>query len=164
MKRPKWEEIVKQYLITAWDAQVTDGYEADDAMGFRQCELSAEEDNSVICTIDKDLDQVPGGHYNFVKKQKYYISDEEGTRFFYYQMLIGDSTDGIKGVVGIGKAKAEKLLQGMWDEATLFRVVREAYSNDEEMMMNARCLWMWRKRDDDPLERFRKFDPEFCKV
>ena len=86
-KRPKWEQAVKDYLIIEWDAIVTDGEEADDKLGARQCELSFAEDNSVICTIDKDLDMIPGGHYNFVKKEKRYISPEEATRFFYYQLI-----------------------------------------------------------------------------
>jgi len=160
--RPKWEVAVKDYLVAQWDANWSVGCEADDMLGVRQCELSCNSDESVICTIDKDLKMIPGGHYNFVKKEKFYVSDEEGLRFFYTQLLTGDTTDGIKGVPGIGKVKAEKLLSSLSTEAEYFQTVRDQYSCDEEMLMNARCLWIWRKMGDDPLERFLGFDKEFC--
>lgn len=38
-KRPKWEKKVRAYLISHWEANVTDGCEADDMLGVRQMEL-----------------------------------------------------------------------------------------------------------------------------
>jgi DNA polymerase-1 len=143
-RRPKWEHEVKDYLVRVWDSQVSNGCEADDMMGVRQCENT---DETIICTIDKDLDMIPGWHWNFVKKIKYYVTDEEAIRFFYYQMLVGDPTDGIKGVPGIGKVKAEKLLRGVLTEE-LFQTVRDQYGSDEEMELNGQCLWIWRKPND----------------
>ena len=100
---------------------------------------------------------IPGNHYNWEltrlgkvlrPETKYYISDTESYRRFYYQMLIGDTTDNIKGVVGIGKIKATELLSGIEDPNEMFNLVREAYGNDEEMEMNAKVLWIWRKEND----------------
>lgn len=146
--RPKWELEVKDYLVSTWSANYSDGCEADDMLGVRQCELSVDDDNSVIVTIDKDLNMIPGGHYNFVKKEKFYVTPEEGIRFFYYQLLVGDPTDNLKGCKGIGKVKAERLLSDGASEEEWFDIVRDAYSNDEEMTMNAQCLWIWRKMND----------------
>lgn len=129
-------------------------------LGVRQCELAPD---TIICTTDKDLDMIPGWHYTWEikrlgqtvrKAQKYYVNAYEASHFFYYQLLVGDSTDNIKGVVGIGKQKAEKLLSGLWSEEEMFNCVREQYSNDEEMEMNAQVLWIWRKPGD-----IWKFDP-----
>jgi 5'-3' exonuclease len=142
MSRPKWELTVKDYLVSHWKAQYTDGHEADDALGYSQTE------NTIICTTDKDLNMIPGWHYNFVQRKKYFVSDFEAISFFYQQMLIGDPVDNIKGVPGIGKIKAEKLLRDCTSEEELFEVVREAYSNDEEMLLNGQCLWIWRKLND----------------
>jgi 5'-3' exonuclease len=158
--RPKWEKQVKQFLKDHWQANVSEGCEADDMLGVRQTK------DTIICTIDKDLDQVEGQHYSWEIRRlgeviraarQYHISAEEGIRFFYYQMLVGDATDNIKGVVGIGPKKAERLLLAAehtahveyGDEAgEYFRAVREAYSNDEEMLMNGQCLWIWKKEND----------------
>ena len=40
-----------------------------------------------------------------------YISSKEADLYFWSQMLIGDSSDNIKGVKGIGVKKADKILE-----------------------------------------------------
>lgn len=144
--RPKWEQAVKQHLVDQWQALYIDGMEADDALGIAQ--YAAPKNSTIICTIDKDLNMIEGWHYNFVKKEKYYVKDEEGIRFFYYQLLVGDPTDAIKGVVGIGPKKAAKLLSESPIE-DLYSIVLDQYSCEEEMDLNAQCLWIWRKQHDN---------------
>lgn len=146
-QRPKWEPAVKQHLIDQWEALVIDGMEADDALGIAQC--SAQRDTTIICTVDKDLNCIPGWHYNFVKKEKFYVSNEEAIRFFFNQLLVGDPTDGIKGVPGIGKVKAAKLLDSCESPEDFYEVVKDQYSCEEEMDLNAKCLYIWRKQNDN---------------
>lgn len=141
-KRPKWEKDVRAFLELDWKAELSEGCEADDLMSMNQT------DNSVICTIDKDLDQVPGLHYNFVKKELYNVTPEESIYNFYYQLLVGDTADGIKGVPGIGPVKARRILGACESEREMFVACREAYGNDEELEMNAKVLWLWRKQGD----------------
>lgn len=141
-KRPKWEKEVRSYLEIEWNAELSQGCEADDMMG-----VSANE-NTVICTIDKDLDQIPGLHYNFVKDWLYDVSPEKARYNFYYQLLVGDTADGIKGVPGIGPKKAQAILGQCETERELFEACREAYGNDDELAMNAKCLHVWRKIGD----------------
>jgi len=144
-KRPKWEKEVKQFLTDVWGAQWSDGCEADDMLGVRQMELLGRQEPVVICTIDKDLDMIPGDHYNFVKKEKYFVTDEEAIRFFYYQCLIGDTADGIKGVPGIGPKKAKNILDACNSEEEYYWAVRDKFSCYEEFAMTAKCLWIWRE-------------------
>ncbi len=144
-KRPRWEKEVKQFLTDVWGAQWSDGCEADDMLGVRQMELLGRQEPVVICTIDKDLDMIPGDHYNFVKKEKYFVTDEEAIRFFYYQCLIGDTADGIKGVPGIGPKKAENILGACSTEEEYYWAVRNKFSCYEEFAMTAKCLWIWRE-------------------
>jgi 5'-3' exonuclease len=154
MRRPVHEKVVKQYLIDQLGAQRTDGIEADDMLGIRQCEI---DNNSIIVHLDKDMDQIPGRHYSWELKRKgvvvreakkYYVTEDEGNRFFFYQLLVGDSTDNIKGIPRIGKVKANSILSGNsireWYEAT-----RDAYGADEELDMNAQCVYIWRKLGDN---------------
>lgn len=150
--RPHWEKDVKDFLVDQWQANWSSGCEADDMVGVRQT------GNSIIAHIDKDIDMIPGNHYNWEltrlgkvirPEKKYYISYTESYRRFYYQMLVGDNgTDNIKGVVGIGPKNAKRLLDAVEDPYEMFTVVREAYGNDEEMEMNAKVLWIWRKEND----------------
>jgi DNA polymerase-1 len=147
-EKPFWLEACRQYLIATFNAEVIDGQEADDAMGINQTE------DTVICSIDKDLLMIPGHHYNFVKDEKIYISNFTGIYNFYMQCLTGDRSDNIKGIEKIGPKKAEKILFGCTNEKEMFDAVREAYSNDEEFIMNGRVLWIRRKDNEDWKDRF----------
>jgi len=155
-KRPKWELEVKQYLAQQYPHEISDGCEADDLLGINQ------QEDTIICTIDKDLDMIPGWHYNFVKKEKYFVTPEEAIRFFYYQCLIGDAADGIKGAPNIGPIKAKRILDsceteedGTPIEQRYNRAVKQFYASQEHFLMTAQCLWIWRKPNDiwkDPYE------------
>jgi len=139
--KPRWHEEIKEYLITKWGAEFAYGMEADDALGIAQTgQVDLDEDGcafkgvipitytSVICSIDKDLRQIPGNHYNFVKKEKFYVTPKEGLRYFYGQLLIGDSGDNVVGCRGIGPVKAERILPTSFSsESELFRAVFNTY-------------------------------------
>jgi len=147
-EKPFWLERCRQYLIATFNAEVVDGQEADDALGIAQTE------DTIICSIDKDLLMIPGRHYNFVKDEFQEVTNDSGMRHFYMQCLTGDRSDNIKGIEQIGPKKAEKILVGCVTEQELFNAVREAYSNDEEFLMNGRVLWIRRKENEDWKERF----------
>lgn len=122
--KPKHYQVIKDHLINEWDAIVSLGQEADDALGINQTT------DTIICSIDKDLYQIPGEHYNFVTKTFKTVTPEEGIRHFYNQLLTGDRTDNIPGIYGIGPKKAEKLLQGIHDEMEMYETVVNAYVED----------------------------------
>ena len=147
-EKPFWLENVRQYLKANFNAEVIDGQEADDALGIAQT------DDTIICSIDKDLLMIPGKHYNFVKDEFITIDKDQAMRNFYMQCLTGDRSDNIKGIDGIGPKKAEKILVGCITEQELFDAVREAYSNDEEFIMNGRVLWIRRQENEDWKDRF----------
>lgn len=131
--RPILLKQLNDFLIQAWSALRAVGEEADDLLGIEQTrynrfECCRTDDESIICSIDKDLHQIAGRHYNFVKKEFSEITEEEGLYFFYKQLLMGDSTDGISGCPGIGPKKAEKLLDPVTgDEEAMMQVVWETY-------------------------------------
>lgn len=135
-------------------AVLSEGCEADDLMSVAQCQGDGD---TVIVTLDKDLLQVPGKHYSWAisgnsggKRWEraaihQEVDDVQGLRFFYTQLLTGDPADGIKGASGIGKVKAAKIIEGLETNEELFNAVRPHFSCDEELEMNAACLWMWRE-------------------
>lgn len=141
--KPIHYHLLRNYLETAWGASVSDGIEADDVLAIRATELG---NNSIIVTLDKDLDQVVGWHYNFVKKIKYYVEKDEGLLNFYKQFLVGDSVDNIIGAKGIGAKKAEKLLADK-SEIEMWNTVVEILGY-ERAMENAQLLYMLRTFDD----------------
>ena len=139
--RPTHYDAIKEHLIKAWGARIAYGMEADDAMGIGQVayfsddpEMGATPHDCVICSIDKDLLQIPGQHYNFVRKEWYKISPWEGLQWFYKQILIGDSSDNVQGCKGIGPVKAGKAIDQIRreeGEKRLFEKVVETYVQQE---------------------------------
>lgn len=136
-EKPQFLEDCRDFLIKNWKAVIATDCEADDLLGINQ------DEHSIICSIDKDLLQVPGKHYNFIKKEFQEVSYLEGMRAFYLQMITGDTSDNIKGVQGLGKVKGAKVLDStspdMW-----YQKVRELYSDDERFEINAKLLWIIR--------------------
>lgn len=164
---PRWRKACKEYLVREWDAEVTDGYEADDALGIVQCQnlLAQQENDTIIATVDKDLDMIPGMHYSWpiirkgavVREGKIYeVSEVEGIRSFYRSLLVGDRTDNIFGVDGIGKVKAAKMIDNLETEEEMFERVAELYQGDmDRLLVNGKCLWIMREENkqwDFPLE------------
>lgn len=155
-ERPKYLTHCKDYLQDKYNATVADNCEADDCMGIAQTAQTVETP-TIICSLDKDMLQVPGWHYSWeiqggpankrwLKEACLQeISPIEGLRRFYKQLLMGDSSDGIKGVEGIGPVGAAKMLNHLETEEEMFDVVRDAYGFDEIMLMNGKCLWIQRQ-------------------
>lgn len=141
-EKPIWLQDCREYLVTTWGAHVTEGYEADDALGI------AARSNTIIASDDKDLLQIPGQHYNVRTQKSIEISEDEAIWMFYYQLLVGDSADNIKGCRGIGKVKANQALEVGMSEWDMFEVCRNLYNNDEEMLMNGQLLHILRKEGD----------------
>lgn len=143
-KKPKHLPLLREYLQMAWGAVVSNGEEADDVIAIRATELG---DDSIIVSTDKDFNQVPGWHYNFVKKVKSYVTPEEGLRFFYRQILTGDAADNIKGLFRVGDVKATKMLAGAKTEVELYQCCVEALGK-ERVLENGRLLWLRRKQNE----------------
>lgn len=137
---------VKQYLVDKWQANTAIGQEADDALGIEQ--TKAEFGSTIICSIDKDLKQIPGRHYNFVKQEFDDVDELTGVRWFYKQLLIGDVSDNVVGVYGLGPKKSASLLDHITDEVEMFEIVQSKYDSLDRLLINGKVLWMRRKENE----------------
>lgn len=160
--KPIHYDAITEYLRDNWKAKVVDGQEADDAMGIEQwtqhplvemvgLDYQRASAKTIICTIDKDMDMIPGWHYNFVKDNKYWVTEHEAIRFFYSQMLTGDRVDNIPGVPGIGPVKAAKILAGAEDYEEMYERVQDQYEArgmGDSLLPTARLLWIRREPDE----------------
>ena len=112
---------VKAYVKEAWDAVMWPNIEADDCMGIL---ATADPENTIIVSIDKDMRGVPARVYNYRKPELgvVSISEAEADRFHLIQTLTGDTVDGYSGCPGIGPKRAEAIADGGWE------AVVEAYA------------------------------------
>lgn len=136
--------LLREYMQKSWGFTEVDGIEADDKLGIEAYKYDPEE--TIIVSIDKDLDMIRGNHYNFVKEEQYFITEEEGIRNFYLQMLTGDKVDNIIGLTGIGPVKSKKMLADCKTEKEMYDVVLAAYDNNlDRVIENGRLLWILRE-------------------
>jgi len=113
--RPIHYEAIRKYMFDNWDARLIEGHEADDECSILSWVDFAADTPYVICTIDKDLDQIPGPHYDYAKKVMYDVYFNDASYFFWKQTLTGDPTDNIQGMFRVGDKAADKML-GAWLE------------------------------------------------
>lgn len=114
---------IRKHLIERHGAIVTDGYEADDAIGI----FAYANPGCVIASVDKDLRMLEGLHYHLDRKDFTSVNWLEATQFFYRQMLIGDRVDNVIGIPKVGEKTAEKFIDKLLQESDMDRVVREQY-------------------------------------
>lgn len=128
----KWVSKLRERLLEAEYSIHVPGYEADDVIAERAKELGIT--NCIIVSLDKDLQQIAGLHYNYYSKpwtesdgidefgnknkptMKGFnmVNEDEARYLFWIQMLTGDATDNVEGINGIGKVKAEKILSDLY--------------------------------------------------
>jgi hypothetical protein len=146
-EKPVHFQALRCHLVTSWGFTVVKGIEADDAVGIAA--YAVPEDETIMVHIDKDLNQFRGWHYNYRKKEKYYVSEFEGLVSFYTQILTGDRIDNILGLKGIGPVKAKKILADCTNETELYSAVLKAYDGDEKRVLeNGQLLWLQRKENE----------------
>jgi|TARA_B110000908_G_C10174578_1_gene412579 5'-3' exonuclease len=149
-EKPAFYSEVREHIIKEHGGLLINDMEADDMLAIDHYILTDKLNNlegAIIATIDKDLDQVEGWHYNFVTKDRYFLTEEEARLNFYMQFLVGDRVDNIIGKRGIGKVKADKLLNGLKEEEQWKIIVEEL--GIERAVENGHLLYMLRTVDDD---------------
>ncbi len=119
--RPKHYKAIKNYLIQSHGARVVNGMEADDAIGI----AASTNTNYVIVSNDKDLDQIPGYHYDWTTDKEWYVDTVDAQRVLFTQILCGDPTDNIPGIMS--ERKAVELITPLSDISDMASKVIEKY-------------------------------------
>ena len=169
--KPFHYKNLKAYIQGKYDYRIAEGLEADDLMAIEQ---TCRPEETIICTRDKDLRQVPGWHYGWELGNQPQFGPElvthlgyltlskdrkklkgTGMLFFYAQLLTGDVVDSIPGLGGYGPVKAFETLKVCTDTnqalKTCHRAYKEVYglSGYKEMLEQGRLLWMTRNLRED---------------
>lgn len=170
-KKPVHFDNLTAHIINNYDYVVANGLEADDLMSVYQYGRLDKLD-TIICSRDKDLRITPGMHFSWECGRQAQVGPMRvtelgeltlngnklkgnGLKFFYSQLITGDSVDNIPGLPRKGPAFAYKLLNECTSEEELFNAVKEAYEGvygedwRESMREQGLLLWMVRELDKD---------------
>ena len=106
------------------------GVEADDVIGTIAMQASAIGRHVLISTGDKDMAQLVNPHVTLINTMTDTILDPDGVKEKFgvgpeliidYLALMGDKSDNIPGLPGVGEKTAQALLQGLGSVATLYQ-------------------------------------------
>ena len=161
-RRPVHYKSIRRYLVDRWGATTIEGYEADDAVAWEAASRAYDPERVVIVSVDKDLQTVPGLHYNFKSKQLRVNTIEEAQLAFYRQLVMGDATDNIGGAYKAGEKAAETAIAPGSSEEEWYANALALYaaglekpkcpyagmSPEAALLENARLLWMLRAEHD----------------
>lgn len=130
---PLIKEMVKKFGIRNLEQ---DGFEADDVIGTLAVQANAEDTNVVMVTPDKDFMQLVHDHIEMMKPDNnnggFIRIDRAGVMDYFgvypeqvidVLAIIGDSSDNIPGVPGIGKKGAPEIIK---EYGTLEKAIEEA--------------------------------------
>lgn len=171
---------IKEYL----GCQSSNEWEADDLVSAEAYFCREHNIDYVIVSPDKDLRMVPGKHYNFKTGCIDHVTKfgdialvgnklvGSGTKWFWAQMLMGDTCDGIQGLPWFvledgtkkrcGPVRTYGLLKNANTDWECFNIVLDAYRMYDEfkdyrtgepvghinvLWSEAKMLWMKRKLD-----------------
>ena len=96
-----------------------------------------------------DAPDIAATHIELDREKKPPKLSGYGLKFFYAQLMMGDSVDNIPGLPRCGAVKAYDVLFDAFDEAVMFERVRAEYEmkgfGDEYLLEQGQLLWMTRR-------------------
>lgn len=137
-----------------------DGGEADDYCAIYTYQMIEEGKVPIVCHIDKDLNMIPGWHWNYKKKNLYFCSPQDSFVAMCQQLLTGDPNDNIPGLYGVGPASANKELNNRFLHEMKDRILKRweehAYNNPrgfkdhwrDRFFKSANCLILRESLDE----------------
>ena len=140
-RRPVMLQAMKDYMVLNYHTDVRLGLEGDDVLGI----LQGNHIDTIIISEDKDMRTVAGALYapNRPEVGEIEVTKLQADAFLCYQTIVGDSTDGYKGAIGVGPKSlyAQEVLVA--DAEELWDIVLEAYGSigetETEALVQARC-------------------------
>jgi len=144
------KRVAKMNEYAADFAVISDGGEADDYCRVIAGDVTG---TTIIAHIDKDLDCIPGDHYNYHKDKRFFyqVKREDAYRWEIQQIITGDGTDTINGIWRVGPVKAKAMMEGVSNGQLLDMVLqlyREKGSDPEHFTRAANCIYLREKRED----------------
>jgi DNA polymerase-1 len=116
--KPDWfrvsEQSLKDQLHHHWKCEYAMGQETDDCIASVVEKYKGTDTVTIVCSIDKDFNQLEGEIYNPRKNETITVTEFEAEYNLAKQILMGDRVDNIQGLPGIGPKKAQDYLEVLY--------------------------------------------------
>ena len=141
-RTPLFLRETKQYFADFKDNWIHDYVEADDVVVYLKNKYP---DKYILCCVDKDVyNAVEGTHFNYYESMRFNknmsfvtTSSEHAKMWPYKQAIMGDKSDNIIGINGIGPKKVEKYIDSVDDlEERLIQCFIENGRTKEDALLN----------------------------
>jgi rRNA-processing protein FCF1 len=170
-KANKWVNAIRNRLIIDDNVIYDNEYEADDLIADRARELNEKGFEYIVVSIDKDLKQIPGVHFDYYPIYEHTKDDDgnikktfkqlkglsfttpfESWKMLALQVLMGDSGDRVNGIPKVGPKRAEIILKDCRTPKDFQNAVVRAYISHadkfensdwrSELFMNYRLIYL----------------------
>jgi DNA polymerase-1 len=166
-KRPMLWKPLREWIAEEFAALTVGGLEGDDLLGMAATNPHMNLGETVIVSEDKDMLTVPGHHFNPRRPHDgiVEVTPRQAAYRHLYQTLMGDATDGYKGIPGVGPKGAEKILDDVDPEGPeAWEKVVDAYKRkglDEDVaLMTARVAHVMQYGDyDEETKEVKLWEP-----
>lgn len=108
-RKPMMLPFLREHVMKNHKYDMREGLEGDDLLGIYGTDPNAK-DERVIFSADKDMKTLPAKHWDTDWALVREITEEDANRWWLYQSLTGDTTDGYKGCPKVGPVAANKIL------------------------------------------------------
>lgn len=158
---PTYLQECRELLVVQYGASIVNGMETDDMLGIMQIRY---EGKSRICSLDKDLYQIPGQHYQWeirgttslgniwVKPEEHrLVSPLDGLKTFYKQLIAGDGTDNIPSYDGKIRNSVPKFIEKL--QAPIDEMTEELDMYNYCLDVYAACSSYWNDKHEEFMHR-----------
>lgn len=142
-RKPMILGYLRDYMLDKLDAVQFDTLEGDDVIGILA--TGEYKDDHIIYSADKDLKTITGLHYD--DGLYTFIEPWEATRYFYSQVLTGDTTDGYKGCPSVGPVKADRILEADCSWEAVVNTYEKAGLTEQDAIIQARQAYILQSKD-----------------
>jgi 5'-3' exonuclease len=155
-RKPLCYVELREQVEADFKCKALPGLEADDVMGIVATTPAIQKRNPIIVSQDKDMQTIPTSVWRQGELKT--VTEAMADYYHMFQTLVGDTSDGYKGCPGVGKVKAEKLLnaamerdQIMWPDVVA--CFEKAGLTEQDALTQARLARILRYSDWDNIKK-----------
>lgn len=152
--KPVQYSFLRQWVEKNYVTMSRPKLEGDDILGILATSpVIIKNPDKIIISLDKDIKTLPAKYYDSGSDERKRITEKEANYNHMLQTLTGDTADNYKGLQGVGRVGAEKIINKDMSYREMWLAVAEAYKQkgftEQDALVQARVSRILRHYDYD---------------